>query len=326
MLDKTQKLRILEQLYQDARIHAIELQSNTSISRQTISRLRKTFWDNYIIQSAPAVLNAHVLNLQYFFMEIKTNPAEPELLSRLKQIPGLISIDGVIGEYALIVKFELPTKTAFADILNQIDQSVAQSLFQSYRIIETIDVFKIGGIIINRQFEQKFLDESRWKLLNLLRKNCNPVKWPERTKNEFFSEDDIQLIEKINLSREIERMEREHIIERFTITIDPTIAKIPDLHTKFFMRIKPRAIGQYTELAAKLQYHPNIIELYRTGEDAGLLAIVRTEGLKGFKSFINELYSQYPVLDSYTTVVIDEHMATIFPPTLRSSRKECGLE
>ena len=78
------------------------------------------------------------------------------------------------------------------------------------------------------------------------------------------------MLTKLNLSREFDRFDEDHLIERYTISIDPVKAKLPDFYTKFFMRIKPKTVGQYTELADRLKYDPHIIELYRTGEDEGL--------------------------------------------------------
>jgi DNA-binding Lrp family transcriptional regulator len=323
MLDKSQKIQLLETLYQNAKLHDNDLESTLHISRQTISKLRSQHWKDFTIQTAPILLNPIALNLQYVFMEIKTNPAEPHLLSKLKQLSGIQSIDGVIGEYALVIKFEMRNKYAFSQLLNEIDHDIAQTLFQSYRIIETIDVYKNGGVIFNRNTPYANIDDKKWDLLSLLSKNHNLARWPERILNEFFTNDQLSLLEKTNLSREFERYEQLKLIERYTITTSPVNAKLPDFHTKFLMRIKPKTVGQYNELAHMLKFHPNIIELYRTGEDAGLFAVVRTEGLKGFKKFIEELYTQYPVIDSYTTVVIDEHLPTIFPPTLRASKKEC---
>lgn len=346
VIDKLQKIQLLETLYRDARFHANDLQNDTNISRQTISKLRKRFWESGVIKRATILFNPQILNLQYFFMEIRTNPAEPDLLRLIQQIPGVVALDGVIGDYALVVKFEVQTKQAFAKVLANIDSTIARTHFQSYRIIETIDVFKMGGIIFpispkptipnlphlpsspdsNNMLEipiLNYLDEKKWHILRMLERNFNWIKWPERYPGEFFSESEKNILERVNLSREMEHFEKDHIIARYTIAIDPNEAKIPDFHTKFIMRIKPRTIGQYNELAEQLKYHPNIIDLFRTGEDAGLLAVVRTEGLKGFRIFINNLYTQYPILDTHTTVVIEELIPTVFPPTLKASQLEC---
>jgi DNA-binding Lrp family transcriptional regulator len=319
------KLKLLEELYKNSRETTEELADKLHKSRQTIAKMRDNLWQKNVIQRPAILLNPHRLNLQYFFMEIKTNPAEPEILQRLKNIPEITSIDGILGEYALIVKFEMRTKQMFANTLTNIENSVAQSMFQSYRIIETIDVFKLGGIILNRNpvLPQTTIDEKKWQLLHLLKRNYNPRKWEDRIPQEFFTTNELSILEKLNLSREFDYFMEEHIIERFSIVLNLVL---PDFKTKFFMRIKPKQIGQYTTLAEQLVKEPQIVELYRTGEDSGLLAALRTKDLRTFREFINHLYASYEIKDTTTTVVVDEHIPTHYPPTFHAAERECQVE
>lgn len=317
------KLKLLEELYRNSRETTEDLAVKLKKSRQTIAKMRDSLWQKGVIQKPVIVLNPHRLNLQYFFMEIKTNPAEPEILRRLKAMSEITSIDGILGEYALIVKFEMRTKQKFAEILANIENSVAQLMFQSYRIIETIDVFKIGGIILPRTLNQNPIDEKKWEILELLKRNFNPRKWEERSPHEFFSLDELNKLEKLNLSREYDFFTEENIIARFSIIIN---SQLPDFKTKFFMRIKPKQIGQYALLAEQLTKEPQIIELFRTGEDSGLLAVLRTKDLRTFREFINHLYAHYEIKDTTTTVVVDEHIATHYPPTLNAAEQECQMK
>ena len=92
---------------------------------------------------------------------------------------------------------------------------------------------------------------------------------------------------------------------------------------KLYMRIKPQNIGSYNDLARKLIYEPNVIDLYRTGEDFGLFAVIRAKNLFDFQKFIYHLYTDFKILDTFTTVVIDEHFPAIFPPTLNIAKFIC---
>jgi DNA-binding Lrp family transcriptional regulator len=324
MVEKNQKLQLLEELYKNSRIRANNLGSKINLSRQTISKIRNNYWKNEVIHSATILFNPYVLNLQYFFMEIKTNPAEPELLKYLKTINEVISVDGIIGDYALIVKLEVRTKKEFAQILDKIDSEMTETYFQSYRIIDIIDVFKLGGVIIETEnAEVKIQDEKKWKLLNLLKKNNNIKKWPERRENEFFTKEELNYLDSINISREYDRFISEHAIKCSTITLKPTMA---DFKMKFIMRIKPQKIGLYNLVANQMKKEPNIIELFRTGEDFGLLAIIRTKNLDDFKEFIYSMYEKYEIIDTHTTVVVDEHIPTMYPPTLNVAKELCGIE
>ena len=143
------KMKLLESLYENSRVKMSSLCDEFHLSRQTLSKIRKYLWEKNFIASPAIILNQRMLNLENYIMEIKTNPAEPEVLSKLKKIPEVTSVDGIIGTYALIVKFEVRNKQRFAEILSELDKQIAQTSFQSYRIIETIEVFKIGGFIFD---------------------------------------------------------------------------------------------------------------------------------------------------------------------------------
>ncbi len=320
------KMKLLEFLYENSRVKMSSLCDEFHLSRQSISKMRKNLWEKNIIASPSIILNQRMLNLENYIMEIKTNPAEPEVLSKLKKIPEVTSVDGIIGNYALIVKFEVRSKQRFAEILSELDNQIAQTSFQSYRIIETIEVFKIGGFIFDSKDSVIAINEKKWGILNLLKKNYNLKRWPERIENEFFSYEEYEKISKINLSRELDGFLKEKIIKGFSISFHHLSSSkqiFDDFQMKFFMRIKPQNIGSYNDLASKLVYEPNVIDLYRTGEDFGLFAVIRAKNLFEFKKFIYHLYSDFKILDTFTTVVIDEHFPAIFPPTLNIAKKIC---
>lgn len=333
MVTLEQKWELLERLYENSRVHTNELAEEIGLSRQTISKFTNSLWNHGVIHSPTILINPHVLNLQYFFMEIKTNPSEPELLAKIKNIDEIVTLDGILGEYSLILKFEVQTKKQFAELLNQIDQNIAQSLFSSYRIIECIDIYKMGGFMLSPNYPVKAMDEGdkKWRLLQMLRKNHNLRKWPEREKYPIFTVEESEYLSHINLSREFANFVEDHIISRFTVTYDPkkilqflrkTDRNIQELDfsTKFYLQIRPQRISEYSKLAKMLQLNPYIIDLYRTGNEAGLLAIVRTKGLAQYNKFIQNLYQNYPIRDTYTTVVVEERIPSIFPPNIQVAK------
>ncbi|MCK5342204.1 MAG: Lrp/AsnC ligand binding domain-containing protein, partial [Candidatus Heimdallarchaeota archaeon] len=127
-----------------------------------------------IIHHSTILVNPFKLNLQTSFLEVKTNPGEPEILESFSNIPEIESIDGIIGDYALILKIVVATKKRFAEILSEIDQIISlKSQFQAYRIIDTIDIFKLGGFILeNRKPDEvKAIDQATWELIQNLKKN-----------------------------------------------------------------------------------------------------------------------------------------------------------
>ncbi|MHA1519797.1 MAG: Lrp/AsnC family transcriptional regulator [Promethearchaeota archaeon] len=336
MVTVNQKLQLLEKLYANSRIHTNILAKEIDLSRQTISKFLKYLWEKRVIHSPTILLNPHVLNLQYFFMEIKTNPSEQELMDELKKMKEIVTIDGILGDYSLLLKFEVQTKKQFANLLKEIDQNISQTFFSSYRIIECIDIYKTGGFILDTHHPVKPLEEKdkKWELLQLLKRNHNIRRWSVEIMENKFSKEDADRISNINLSREFSYFEEHHMISRYTVTFNLenmlTFLKKNDLSihemdysTKFYLQIKPKRLSDYTELAEQLKCLPQIIDLYRTGSEAGLLAIVRTRGLKEFNSFIQFLYQEYPIRDTNTTVVVEEQIPSIFPPTLRKAEEMC---
>ncbi len=318
MIDKEEKIRVLELLYKNSSIKLNDLNNSVGLSRQTISKIKQDLWNRRIIEAPALIINPHTSEIQTFFMEIKTNPSEPKILEEIKKIPEIETIDGVLGDYSLIVRFDVRNKRHFSNILDSIDKNMALSLFRSYKIIETIDTFKLGGFIPNPETPTVKINDKRWEMIQLLKKNYNLSKWPERAKNEFFSEELLEKITKLNISRELNKLETEGLITAYSIRLKKAL---PEYSTKFYIRIKPKEISEYSTLCNELKLHPNIIDLFRTGEDFGIMAIVRTAGLEGYKQFIYSLYSSYSILDTHTTVVLDELIPSVFPPTVKSTIK-----
>jgi DNA-binding Lrp family transcriptional regulator len=170
--------------------------------------------------------------------------------------------------------------------------------------------------------------------LQLLKKNYNQKRWPIRGKEILFTQEEQDLINKTNLSREFNRFQMDHIIQEFTLIPNNQYLvhllsggerpHIPnDFSTKFYLQIQPKKLSQYTSLAKQLVHDPHIIDLYRTGNEAGLLSVVRTSGLKGLNTFLKSLYERYDIMDTHTTVVVEETLPTIYPPSLKIAKEIC---
>jgi len=75
---------------------------------------------------------------------------------------------------------------------------------------------------------------------------------------------------------------------------------------KFFLRTKPKDPSKYEELALKLEQIPEITDLYRIGEEYGLLAVVRVKKIGEYGSLIKDLYLSEEIEDTFTNFVLDE--------------------
>ncbi len=337
MIDPFQKRRLLESLYKNSRSSTNYLADQLQLPRQTVAKLIDQLWQTRVIEAPALLINPRDVNIQSVFLEIRTNPSEPSILKTIASIPGVSSIDGILGEFSLIVKFDFP-KLAFASIVEQLDKSIASSQFQSYHIISVLSYYKLGGVILpHSSFERNSeLGFKKWNLLQTLQKNYQPARWYNRNNEQIFSKEEQELMVKLNLSRELHFFEQRGIIHGYTIRFNNgslqkylkntvTLPEDSDFGIKFYLRIKPTDLGEYTTLPQNLIRSPQIVDLYRTGEEAGLFAVVRTNSLGQYNTFIKDLYSRYSILNTYTTVVIEEQIATIYPPTLHVAEEMVSL-
>lgn len=253
--------RTLNLLYLDSGKNYIQIAEELQVSRQTIAKYIKTLEHN-CISSYDIIENPNSQSIRTFFIEIKTNPEEPEIVSKLLKIRSIKSIDGIIGANSLMVKFRVQNISEFNSVLHKIDNIISGSRFQHYRIIECLNTFKDGGRI--------FLAEN-----------------PNRP-SDFSAK---------------------------TIKIKPEFIKNTDFPFKFYLQIMPKNLSEYTELAQNLLApQANIIELYRTGQEFGIMAVIRTEDIIEYRNFIENLYKTGKLQDSITTFVIDEKMPAQFKP------------
>lgn len=256
-LKKKQKV-LLNNLYNNSDLTKIELGKLLGVTRQTASNY-STFLEDLLIDSYYTLVNPNINNQRSFFLQIKTNPEEPEIISKLKRIKSTQYIDGIIGTHSLIVKFNVSNNLIFNKVLTRIDKIISKSRFQHYRIIETLKTYKLGGF----NFSEKLND-----------------------------------IKKIK-----------------TIKLRPESLHLTEYPIKFYVQIMPKDLSKYNLIARDiLAPHQNIAELYRTGQEFGILAVVRTESIEGYRSFIESLYQTGDIQDSISTLVIDEKMPVTFQP------------
>ena len=121
-------------LYEDAlasqetlatRLEALRLPASRQNIGKYVGQLEQGDLITYTI-----VENPNVHDVRTFFIEIKTNPEEPEIVSKLIQIERVRSIDGIIGQNSLVVKVCTRNDQQFSAILKQIDGIITGSRFQ----------------------------------------------------------------------------------------------------------------------------------------------------------------------------------------------------
>ncbi|MFX0103843.1 MAG: hypothetical protein ACFFCS_30050, partial [Candidatus Hodarchaeota archaeon] len=252
-------------MYQNSFLPLTGMAENLGLSRQNISseidKLEKSGMVRYSI-----IENPNLQDIRTFFIEIKTNPEEPEIVSKLNEIKGIISLDGIIGQNSLMAKFHARNNREFSEILEKIDSIIARTRFQHYKIIDCLKTFKDGGKDLSgspREGREKVTKEDI-EVLDVL-----------KDMDSKFSFKKIHAcLEKITnkntyprIRRIVKKLIERKIINSFTIKIAPKIIEKTDFIFKFFLEIIPKNLTEYNILATEILVNEEkIVELYRTGE------------------------------------------------------------
>ncbi|GAB4312955.1 MAG: hypothetical protein Kow0069_13880 [Promethearchaeota archaeon] len=278
------------------------------LSRPTVVNRLRSMRERGVLRCFSAVVNPSALPLRTFFLEVKTNPVEPALVDRLKEVPGLREIDGLLGEYSLWVKV-VTRQEVFGRVLSLADQIVGASLFQRYRIVDALFTLKEHGEILDEPSErgQYLPDSLEWEVLDNLH-HLDDLK--------VRSEVAARLGKPPHLvSKKLDRLELMGLVRRYVASVQPRYSRVP---LKLLLRIRPKNAANYELLARELLCpNPNIVSLYRTAEDYGLLAVVRVRDVPTYRSFIRALYDTGEVLDTHTTLVVDEVVPGVVPYSVR---------
>jgi DNA-binding Lrp family transcriptional regulator len=104
-------------------------------------------------------------------------------------------------------------------------------------------------------------------------------------------------------------LESNRVIAGYTLRLD--YHKL-GLQAKFIVRIKANPNAYDTAAEGNLASMPEIFDLYRTGEEYGLLATVRVTDISEYNSFLLRLYDSSDLIDTYSTLVLEERKASPF--------------
>ncbi len=283
-----------------------KISDNLLITRKTFQKYFDKLKAQKIISNFTINVNPNIHpNLKYVIIEIKTNPKEPELSEELLKISQLKMLDGIFGEFSLLALFIFKDAEDFNEILNKIDQIMSNSYFKKYNIIETIKVFKTYGIkLTNFKINlKKSIDNIDYGILQILQ-NQQKIKqistYDIRDKlKDIFNID----ISQPSISKRIEKLKDDGIILNYAVNFNP---RSIGFKGKYIVRIKPKDPSKYNELALKLEEKGEITDLFRIGEQYGMLAIVRVKNIEDYGTFIWKLYETEEIEDTFTNFVLDE--------------------
>jgi len=301
-------LSILEILQRDSRTSLTEIGEKTGLSRFTVrDRIKRAFEEGVIFGPTVVVDPVRAGINRTVFFELKTNPREPWLAKMLERTASCDLLDGISGEFSLLGRFRFVDDEHFGRVLKKVDDAMGRSYFKKYRVVNAIRTFKESGIAFQTSGRESFkIDDVDLKLLEILLNQARYVKSPlplstvELSKQ--LSDSGVDISQPAVFNR-LSRLEKRGIILGHTLRTD--YSKL-GLKAKFIVRIKVNP-NVYDMVAREfLASMPEIFDLYRTGEEYGLLATVRVKGVSEYNSFLLRLYDSDDVMDTYTTLVFEE--------------------
>jgi len=313
-VDKYDSL-ILELLQKDCRTSLTEIGEKAGLSRFAVKdRVEKLFRDRVILGPTVVVNPALVGFKRTVFFEFKTNPHEPWLAKLLEKTPSCDLLDGIAGEYSLFGRFRLVDDEYFSRVLKRIDDAMGKSYFKKYRVVNAIRIFKEGGVPFQEEPNEGLeLDAMDFKILEILQNQMEYTKSPLPLSTVELSRLLHTLGAEISqpaVFNRLSKLERKGVILRHTVRVD--YSKL-GLQTKFIVRIKANPNVYDMVARSFLASMTEISDLYRTGEEYGLLAILRVGNVFEYNSFLLRLYDSRDILDTYTALVLEERKNSPLP-------------
>jgi len=300
-------LLILKAFIEESRTSLTDISKKAGLSRFAVkNRVEKLFKDK-IILGPTVILNPSLVGFKRtVFFEFKTNPHEPWMAKLLEKTSACDLLDGITGEYSLFGRFRMTDDEHFSRVLKKIDDAVAKSFFKKYRVVNAIRIFKESGVAFKAEETGLKLDETDLKILDILLNQTEFVRAPLPITTVQLSRLLHGLGMKISQPTAFQRLtklEKNGVIVKNTMRVD--WAKV-GLKTKVLVRIKANP-NVYDVVARDfLASMDEITDLYRTGEEYGLLAIVRVRDISEYNAFLLKLYDFRGIIDTYTTFVLDE--------------------
>ena len=298
---------IIKNLTSRSKPNFSQISKELKITRKTLSTYFDEMKENKIIRQFTVNINPNIRpKLNYVLMEIKTNPQEPHLVEQLKIIPQIVMLDGIFGEFSLVALFIFKDAEEFNRVLIQMDSIMAHSYFKKYQIIETIKVYKTNGIKLEN-FPPRLnseLDDLDYMILDILRneQGFSPLSTYE-IKDLLHDKYESGTPSQSTIFKRIKRLKKANILLNYAINFCPS--KI-GYQGKYIVRIKPKDPSKYDHIVRLLEKNNNITDLFRIGEQYGLIAIVRMKNVRDYGEFIKILYETNDIEDTWTNFVLDE--------------------
>jgi len=307
-------LSILELLQKNSKVSLTSAGEMLGLSRFAVKARMEKLFRNQVILGSTIVVNPFLVGIKRtVFFELKTNPHEPWLAGLLEEMRSCDILNGITGEYSLLGRFKITSDEHFGQILKRIDEAMSRSFFKKYHLVNVIHTFKESGVPFEKETGTLNLDNTDLKILEIL---LDPTKYA-KTPRPLSTTQISRLLHNLGIKisqpavfKRLMRLESRGVILRHTILVDPM--KL-DIKTKLIVRIKVHP-ASYDHVARDfLALMNEITDLYRTGEDYGLLAIAMVKDVSQYNSLLLKLYTSKDIIDTYTVLVLEERKKSRLP-------------
>lgn len=272
--------------------HGLELP--TTKLKRIISLLKK----RKIIKSWTFILNPAINEKnKLFFFFLKTNPNEPEIVTKLLEKYNdteLSRLVGITGEFSLIGQFHYPNPSSFLESLEELYSIVGETGFQKYQLIEAIETKKYSGFKCE-EIKRHLRPSEEEKLQTIRDLNCQS----EYPLSSYQIAKQLKLTQPV-ISRQLKRWKDDHIILGYSCQTDYWRSNY--IHS--YIQIKA-ALGKYQEIIKFCLLDNRVLDVLRTNSEYSLLIKTRFPNLKDLNDFLKDLYSKTKLEDTITSIILD---------------------
>ncbi len=296
----TREKEVLNSLLTDSSLGVKDLAEKLGMSRNHLARVISRLFERRILRGYTVVINPRkMLYDRSMFLFVKTNPHEDGIVRGLLSLSQIQALDGISGEYSLLGLYRFRSPSEFSSFLSGLDRLMVFSRFKKYRLVEILTTFKESGFVVpDSKTEPYNVSEFDWKLLGVLRNQVSHLPYSQTRIAKSLG------VSQSVVSRKISKLRSENVIIGYSAKID--FAAV-DLEAKFYLEISVDP-SSYLSVAKKLCGLDEVWSLYRTGEEYGLMAVVRVKNIKHYNRFLLKIFEMKDILDTYSSVVFQEWM------------------
>lgn len=300
---------ILLRLEEDYTTPRIQISRSLGIARSTLKRRIECLFRDGIFEGYQVEINRFALGLERLvYLEVKTNPRERWLLEALESLDRCVESHGVIGEYGLVFKLMFRNVGELVAGLDTVDSTIASSSSKRYRITDAIETYKERALPPT-VMEERELDDLDRLLLGELSNQNSPFPLPLWRIAKRLERESKRQVSPSAIQKRIRRMVHGGVIRQFTLRPRRWVR---EEGIRALVRFKTDP-GSTRRIAVGIASRREVLSLYRTGEDYGLLGEIFVPSLEGVDRFLKVTYADPAVIDTMTTIVVERRKELSVP-------------